>query len=87
MNINTTRDRQRIKSSIDAFPKCPSCFSTNLSSINKQVFCGCGWNSIKAFVDAGGMDYLVHSNRYQSAIDRQQFTPREEEIVDLDILH
>ena len=73
--MKRTKDplRIQVKKPVAAFKSCPCCKSANLIPVDEQVLCGtCGWNSITAYVAAGGCDFgikrkgetsLSHSNR------------------------
>lgn len=53
-----SKAKPKAKLPVDAFPKCPNCLYKHwLVNEGIHVFCHfCGWNSIQAYVDAGGVD-------------------------------
>ena len=62
----TTKNQNKItKRPADAFMRCPDrlCGNTKLRTSDIDVFCDlCGWNSLKAYVDAGGLDWFTTSS-------------------------
>ena len=54
---NQGTKKAKTKKPVDAFPRCVGCGNPHLQHVEIDVYCSvCGWNSLAAFVDAGGLD-------------------------------
>ena len=71
------RYNSNVKKPIDAFPKCPSClYEFWLKKRGIHVYCHyCGWDSLAAWVAAGGMDSEYRQTKMIAAMQMAGITP------------
>lgn len=57
-----------------AFPRCPSCCGPIMPFGPDDVECGiCGWNSLRCFVDAGGIDAQIKRATFMAGEHPERF--------------
>ncbi len=61
--------RKQVRSTFDAFKRCPACRSDKIHPVLDEVIClNCPWDSIAAHIEAGGMEYgpfAIYKNEHK----------------------